>query len=138
MATEFGLSIVSPSKSIASEKSTAVTLPGSQGYMTILPDHSAMVAELGIGEMIVTNATTKEKESFFISGGFVEVRGDDVVVLADIVESQKEIQLEAAEEARKEALLALEGKKDQGDIDKSTKALKEAEYRIKVAKSVAS
>ena len=137
MATEFGLSIVSPSTTIEAVRATALTLPGSQGYMTILPDHTAMVAELGIGEIVVTDATTKEKESLFVSGGFVEVKGDDIVVLADFVEKASNIDIEKAQASREEALAALEGKKDRQSIESSAKLLKEADYRLKIAKGVA-
>ena len=137
MATEFGLQIVSPAKSLASTKSMSLTIPGSQGYMTILPDHTAMVSELGVGEMIVTDSQTKLKSSYFLSGGFVEVKGDDVIVMADIVEAASDINLAKAEDARKSALVELEGKGGQS-LELSSKALKEADYRIRIAKAIAS
>ena len=137
MATEFGLEIVSPVKSIAATKCLSLTIPGSQGYMTILPDHTAMVSELGVGHMVATDSTSKAKESYFLSGGFVEVKGDTVVVMADVVEVASEIDVAGAEADKKKALEALEGK-GQVELDQSSKALKEAEYRIRVAKSVAS
>ncbi len=137
MVTEFGLNILSPSKSLSTSKARALTIPGFLGYMTILPEHTAMVAELEIGEMVVTDSNSGERSFFFVSGGFVEVTGDTVNVLADYVEAAADINVSKAEEQRTEALQGLEGKAEKMDLDKYSKLLKEAEYRLKIAKSVA-
>lgn len=138
MATEFALNILSPSKSLSAVKARALTIPGLLGYMTILPEHTAMVAELDVGEMLVTDSSTSERSAFFISGGFVEVMGDTVNVLADFVEIASDIDLPQAEDDRKKAIKGLEGKGEEVDLDRFSKLLKESDYKIKIAKSVAS
>lgn len=137
MVNEFGLKIVSPSASHESQKSGSVTVPGSQGYLTILPGHTAMVAELGIGELQVSSNSGQSKKSFFVSGGFVEVKGDEVVVLADVVEAAEKIDLKAAEDRKLEIVKDLTTSPDAETLASSQKMLKEVEYRIKLAKLVA-
>ena len=61
----------------------AVSLPGLDGELGILPGHAAMLSELGSGELKVT--TAGKTESFGITGGYVEVRDNVVRVLADSV-----------------------------------------------------
>jgi F-type H+-transporting ATPase subunit epsilon len=63
MAQDFNVSILSPSAKVTECRAKALTLPGSQGYMTILPDHAQMVAELGFGE--VTIETVDSGNSYY-------------------------------------------------------------------------
>ena len=133
MTNEFGIKIISPSATHDSCRLKSVTVPGSQGYMTILPGHADMVAELGVGELLV-EASSSEKKPYFVSGGFVEVLGDEVIVLADIVEAPGAIDVAAAEGEKVRVLKQLSGKSAESP-ELLAKALKEAEYRIKIAKA---
>ena len=79
-----------------------VSLPGSEGRMGILPNHSALLTTLGFGEVIVRTPDDQE-EYFAIGGGFAEVQPEKVVVLADSAELAAEIDIERAERARARA-----------------------------------
>ena len=79
----------------------AVNLPGSEGRMGILPNHTALLTTLGYGEVIVR--TADHKEFFAIGGGFAEIQPDRVIILADSAEHAEEIDIERAEQARKQA-----------------------------------
>ncbi|MEJ2747862.1 MAG: F0F1 ATP synthase subunit epsilon [Anaerolineae bacterium] len=94
--------IVTQERSVFSGEVQYISLPGSEGRMGILPNHSAMLTTLGFGEVIVRNPEGNE-EYFAIGGGFAEVQPDKVVVLADSAEHAAEIDIERAEQARQRA-----------------------------------
>ncbi|OGG87649.1 ATP synthase F1 subunit epsilon [Candidatus Kuenenbacteria bacterium RIFCSPHIGHO2_02_FULL_39_13] len=96
------LKIVTPEKVVLSDTVAQVSLDTKMGQITILPNHLPLVAELVPGEIIVKkSAKGREQESWVaVSGGFVEVLPDTVVVLADTAEYAAEIDQARAEEAR--------------------------------------
>jgi F-type H+-transporting ATPase subunit epsilon len=75
-----------------------VVLPGAEGQMGILPRHAALLTTLSMGELIVRKGNAEE--SFIVYGGVVEVRPDQVIVLADTAESTYAVDLARAQEAR--------------------------------------
>ena len=79
-----------------------MSLPGTEGRMGILPNHSALLTTLGFGEVIVRPLAGGE-EFFAIGGGFAEVQPTKIVVLADSAEHADEIDIERAEKAREQA-----------------------------------
>ncbi|MCD4705619.1 F0F1 ATP synthase subunit epsilon [bacterium] len=93
--------IVTPEKTVLKEKINQVTIPTKDGEITVLPNHIPLVSILVPGEIILK----KENKDFSIavSGGFVEVLVDKVVILADTAERAEEIDERRAEEARKRA-----------------------------------
>jgi F-type H+-transporting ATPase subunit epsilon len=93
--------IITQEKTVFSGQVDAVNLPGSEGRMGILPNHTALLTTLGYGEVIVR--TAGEEEFFAIGGGFAEVQPDRVIILADSAEHAEAIDIERAERARKKA-----------------------------------
>jgi F-type H+-transporting ATPase subunit epsilon len=93
--------IVTQEKTVFSGDVDAVNLPGSEGRLGILPNHTALLTTLGYGEVIVRVAG--QEEYFAIGGGFAEVQPDRVIVLADSAEHAEEIDIERAERAREKA-----------------------------------
>jgi F-type H+-transporting ATPase subunit epsilon len=91
--------IVTQERAVFSGEVQYVSLPGSEGRMGILPNHSSMLTTLGFGEVVVRNKDGSE-EYFAIGGGFAEVQPEKVVVLADSAEQVDEIDIERAENAR--------------------------------------
>jgi F-type H+-transporting ATPase subunit epsilon len=82
-----------------------VNLPGMDGDMGILPNHSPVLALLRFG---VISVKTKTDEQFFtVAGGVAEVQPDQVTILADAAENVDEIDIQRAESARKRAEEAL-------------------------------
>src|SRR3990170_3939588 len=101
------LEIVTPERLAYADTVDAVVLPGSEGELGVLPHHAPLVSTLGMGELRIRKGGTEE--SFAIFGGFLQVRPDKVVVMAELADLASEIDLEAAREARREAERALEG-----------------------------
>jgi F-type H+-transporting ATPase subunit epsilon len=126
------LEIVTPERLAYSEEVDSVVLPGSEGEMGVLPHHAPLVSTLGVGELRIRKGGVEE--SFAIVGGFLQVRPDKVVVMAETADMASEIDLEKAQEARREAERALESGFSEGvDLSLARAALQQALLRIRVA-----
>ena len=126
------LEIVTPEKRAYSDDVDSVVLPGSEGELGILPHHAPLISQLGVGELRIRKGGTEE--SFAIVGGFVQVRPDRVVVMAETADLAAEIDLERAEEARRDAERALEaGFVEPADLAQARAALQAALVRLRVA-----
>jgi F-type H+-transporting ATPase subunit epsilon len=126
------LDIVTPERLAFSEEVDAVTVPGSEGELGILPHHAPLVSTLGVGELRIRKGTTEE--SFAIFGGFLQVLPDKVIVLAETADMASDIDLEKAQEARREAEQALESGYHEGvDLSAARASLQLALLRIRLA-----
>jgi F-type H+-transporting ATPase subunit epsilon len=81
MAT-FQLELVSPEKLLLSRAVEMVTIPAAEGEMGVLPGHAPMIVALR-GGVIRVRENGAETEQLFVAGGFAEVSGERVTVLAD-------------------------------------------------------
>ena len=127
--------IVTQERTVFSQQVASVSLPGSEGRMGILPNHSALLTTLSFGEVSVRHANGEE-EHFAIGGGYAEVQPDHVVVLADSAEQAEEIDIERAEQARERAEQAMkEGVTDDPDRYAAIQAsLMRAQIRLDVGR----
>jgi F-type H+-transporting ATPase subunit epsilon len=126
------LEIVTPERLAYSDTVDSVQLPGSEGELGVLPHHAPLISTLGVGELRIRKGG--QEESFAIVGGFLQVRPDKVVVLAETADMSSEIDLEKAQEARREAEKALESGYHEGaDLAAARAALQQALLRIRVA-----
>jgi F-type H+-transporting ATPase subunit epsilon len=126
------LDIVTPERLVFSDDVDEVVAPGSQGELGILPHHAPLLTTLGVGELRMRRGDTEE--SFAIAGGFLQVRPDRTVVMAETADMASEIDLEKAEAARREAERALEaGFVEPSDLAAARAALQRALLRIRVA-----
>ena len=94
--------IVTPERIVLKELIRQITLPTKQGEITILPNHIPLIATLLPGVIHLQRADDSQ-EILSVSGGFVEVLMNKVVVLADTAERAEEIDIDRAEEAKKRA-----------------------------------
>jgi len=126
------LEIVTPERLAYSDTVDSVQLPGSEGELGVLPHHAPLISTLGVGELRIRKGGAEE--SFAIVGGFLQVRPDKVVVMAETADMASEIDLEKAQEARREAEKALESGYHEGvDLATARAALQQALLRIRVA-----
>jgi F-type H+-transporting ATPase subunit epsilon len=126
------LEIVTPEKLAYSDEVDAVVLPGSEGELGVLPHHAPLVSTLGAGELRLRKGG--QEESFAIVGGFLQVLPDRVVVMAETADMASDIDLEKAQEARRQAEAALESGFHEGaDLASARAALQHALIRIRVA-----
>ena len=127
------LEIVTPERLAYSDMVDAVNLPGIEGELGVLPHHAPLVSMLGVGELRIRKGGTEE--SFAIVGGFLQVRPDKVVVMAETADMASDIDLEKANEARRSAERLLEeaSPTDSADLGAARAALQHALLRIRVA-----
>ena len=129
------LDIVTAERAVYSEDVDMVIAPGIEGQLGILLHHTPLMTMLQAGELRVKKGN--EEISLAISGGFLEVRPDRVVVLADAAERADEIDIARAEEAKRRAQQRLAEKRAPGvDASRVEAALRRSLARLKVAEAV--
>lgn len=107
-------------------------IPVLGGYIGVLPGHTPLLAEMGIGEL--SYHVGNRVVSCTAMGGFVEVLADRVVVLADSAEPAEEINVARAQAARDRALKRLATPNDPNvDWDRVEQSLARAQARLQVA-----
>ena len=126
------LEIVTPERRAFEGDVDEVIVPGSEGELGILPHHAPLISLLGQGVLRLKSGG--QEQEFAIFGGFLQVRPDRVVVLAETADVAADIDLERAERARREAERVLEGGfVEPADLASARAALQRALIRIKVA-----
>ena len=126
------LEIVTPERQVFSEEVDSVVCPGIEGELGVLPHHAPLLTTLGVGELRIRRGG--EEEFFAIAGGFLQVRPDKVVVMAETADLASEIDVEKAQEARREAEKALsEGFEEPADLARARASLQRALLRIRVS-----
>lgn len=127
------LDVVTAERVVFSGDVDMVIAPGVIGSLGILPSHTPLMTALEPGELRIKQRG--QETSLAITGGFLEVRPDRVVVLADAAERAEEIDLQRAEEAKKRAQERLAERHAPGmDDARAQAALQRAMARIKVAR----
>ncbi len=107
-----------------------VVAPGTDGVLGILPEHVPLITTLQPGELRVKRGG--DVTSIVVTGGFMEVAPDKVLVLADAAERSEEIDVARAEEARRRAEERLAGSRDTVDAARAEAALRRAIVRIRI------
>jgi F-type H+-transporting ATPase subunit epsilon len=126
------LDVVTPESVIYSDEVDAVIAPGVEGQLGILPHHAPLITMLQAGELRVRKG--EEETCIAIYGGFLEVRPDRVIILADAAERAEEIDIARAEEAKRRAEQALADRKgSQADTARAEAALRRSLVQLKVA-----
>lgn len=130
--------IITPEKTVFESEVTQVTLPVTDGEVTILANHRPYIASLAPGEIVLKNKNKsgEEETNLVVSGGFIEFNENILTVLADTAERAEEIDLKRAEEAR---MRAEELKKnrigmDESDYARVAAAIQKESARIRVAR----
>ncbi len=124
--------IVTPERVVYSDEIERVSLPTPQGEITILPHHIPLISALSAGELKV--AKGNEEIIMAISSGYVEVRPNKVIVLADTAERAEEIDIARAEKARKKAEELLKTRRtDQKEFAAVMSVIEKELARMKVA-----
>lgn len=128
------LDIVTAERIVYSEEVDEVIAPGVEGQLGILPHHAPLMTILQSGELVVKRGN--DEDIMAISGGFLEVRPDRVIVLADSAERAEEIDMERAEAARKRAEQRMAEKPPDLDTARVEASLRRAIARLAVAEKV--
>jgi F-type H+-transporting ATPase subunit epsilon len=126
------LDIVTAERIVFSDEVDIIIAPGIEGELGILPHHSPLMTTLSPGELLARK-TGGEEYSLVVSGGFLEVQPDRVIILADSAERAEEIDIARAEAAKKRAMESMTTSKSQVETAQAEAALRRAIARIGVA-----
>jgi F-type H+-transporting ATPase subunit epsilon len=132
MADTFQLEIVTPVKLVVNEAAEEAQIPGSNGYLGILPGHAPLITELAVGAITYKSGGTTHTLS--IAWGFAEVLPDKVTILAETAERPEEIDVERAREAKDRAEQRLKSNDPEVNYTRAEGARQRAETRLNVAK----
>lgn len=117
------------------DNATIVIIPGSEGEMGVLPNHTPLLTTLNYGELRIVEGN--DVVSFVVYGGVVEVRPDKVTVLADDAESVYELNSSQIEEARARARQLMAENPPDAQRAEIAQELRRAEIAARIAGRVA-
>lgn len=125
------LDIVTAERVVFSDDVDVIVAPGTEGQLGVLPHHAPLMTMLEPGELLARKGG--EEFSMAVSGGFMEVRPERVIILADAAEHAEEIDIARAEAAKRRAQEHLSHPVPGIDTALAEAALRRALARIEVA-----
>ncbi|PIU52661.1 MAG: F0F1 ATP synthase subunit epsilon [Deltaproteobacteria bacterium CG07_land_8_20_14_0_80_60_11] len=129
---ELLLEVVTPDRLVLSTGADVVVCPGVEGQFGVLPGHIPFLSALDIGEMYYRKGG--QIEYLAVSGGFAEVTGEKVTIVAESAEKGREIDLERARRAQERAEKRLAAAKTENiDWARAEAAMRRSLVRAKVA-----
>jgi F-type H+-transporting ATPase subunit epsilon len=125
------LEIVTAESPVFEGEVDAIIAPGTMGQFTVLPHHAALMTMLEPGELCLR---VGGQETFMaISGGFLEVLDEKVIVLADAAERADEIDAARAEAAMKRAQEQMKRPLNVAEMAAAEAALRRSLARLRVS-----
>ena len=128
---ELTLDIVTPSKSVFKGEIKSITVPGTKGSFQVLKNHAPIVSTFEIG-MIKVELPDSKNNYYATAGGTIEVLDNEIIVLADSIESVSDIDVERAEKAKQRAKERLANKTSETNVLRARAALARAINRLNV------
>lgn len=128
----FLLEVVTPERKVYSDHVNMIIAKGVEGELGILPNHIPLVTPLKIAPVTVKRQGQKD-EVIAVHGGFMEVRKDKVVILAESAELPGQIDVDRAQAAKERAEKRLAAKRDEIDFRRAELALQRAMNRLDVS-----
>ncbi len=125
------LEIITAERQVFSDDVNTVVAPGVEGELGILPHHAPLITMLKPGEVLIRKGS--EETYLFVSGGFLEVRPEKIIILADACERAEEIDIERAEAAKHRAEERLKTLTPEIDVAQVQAALLRSLVRLRVA-----
>lgn len=123
--------IATPARKYSIEDVISCTAPGVMGNFQVLAGHTALISELSAGEVKIQ---MQDKTQYYaVSGGFLEVLDNRVLLLLEAAEPAEEINTDRATEAQERAKKRLETRSPDTDMIRAEAALSRAANRLKVA-----
>ena len=122
------LEIVTAERVVYSEDVSVVVAPGIIGDLGLLPNHAALLTMLRPGQLRVVR--DGEESYLAISGGFLEVLGNRVTILADTAEQADEIDVERAEAALSRAQERVASAPSGLDLQQALASMRRSQARL--------
>ena len=127
----FSLEIVTPAKVVFQGEVTSLSAPGTLGGFQVLYNHAPLLSSMAVG--VVKIRDTEGKDTLYATrGGFVEVKENRAVVLAETAERADEIDVPRAKAALERAKQRLRSDDPGIDIDRARAALFRALNRLRL------
>ena len=126
------LEIVTAERLVYSDVVDVLVAPGIDGELGILPHHAPLLTVLKPGELRLVKGG--EDTYMAVSGGFMEVIGNKVTILADTAEREDEIDLQRAEEALKRAQEDVAATASEMDLERAMAGLRRSQAHLVVAR----
>lgn len=131
------VSVITPDGTIFDHRAKVVNAQTTYGGITIMPGHIPIIVPLTIGELRVTRLTEDDSENYIaISGGIMEVQANQINVIANTAERSRDIDLDRAENAKKEAeelMMRARDEKNKIEFNRARVSLAKAVNRIGVS-----
>lgn len=127
------LEIVTAEKLVYSEEVSGVVAPGMEGELGILPHHAPLLTILQPGELRIMK-DGQDDSYLAVTGGFLEVMANKVVILANAAEHAEEIDEARAQEAVKRAQERMTHRGADMDLERALGSMRRAEARLKVVR----
>lgn len=126
------LEIITAEREVYADDVDIVVAPGVEGQLGILPHHAPLMTALQPGEVMVR----KEGEPSYlaVTGGFMEVMGNRVTILAAACEYSQEISEERAQAAMERARERLQNRASDLELEQATAAIRRAQVRLNIAR----
>jgi F-type H+-transporting ATPase subunit epsilon len=123
--------IVTVERLVYTGEADVVVAPGEGGQLGILPHHAPLLAGLEPGAMVIRSGD--EEQFVALTGGFIEVLSNKVVILANAAEQAHEIDEQRAERALQRAQERLDSRPPELDVQRAVAALSRSRARLRVA-----
>ncbi len=130
MAMKLNCSVLTPDRMIYEGQVDFAVVQASDGEMGFLFNHAPLISELGTGEIRLR--TGDKADYFFVDGGFVEMKNNDLTILAENAEKREELQKDQLE-SKINQLTSLEKPETFEERIKIDLELKKLKARLKVA-----
>ena len=122
------LEITTAERQVFGDEVDMLIAPGIDGQLGILPRHAPLMTMLQPGELTIRKSGTDTY--FAVSGGFMEVLGDRVIILADACERSDEISEERAQEAMRRAQERISDRPAEMQMQRALASLRRAQARL--------
>ena len=122
------LEIITAERQVYGEEVDMVIVPGIDGQLGILPHHAPLMTVLQPGEITIRKGGSDDYLA--VTGGFLEVLGNRVSVLADAAERSGEIDEERAQEAMRRAQERITGQPAEMELGRAVASMRRAQIRL--------
>ena len=134
LPTHLTLELVTPDRAVVRESVDEIQIPGSEGYLGVLPGHTPLLTSLQVGELWFRQGG--ETSYAAVAFGFAEILPDRVTILAQMAERAEDIDVERAQEAERRARERLNKSVANVDFERARIALMKSLMRLQVASKI--
>ena len=119
---EIKIEIVSPENLVFSKSASAISIPGQEGYFTVMGEHAPLMTTLKPGFISVED-DKGETRTFYVQGGFADISPDGVTILAEQAKGSADFALADVEAAIVQAQQILDKAEELADKDHAQNTL---------------